>query len=395
MKKILLATFLVVFFFSCKKDAQVKTTTNHSAGKSIINGKAQKGPFSIGTSITVYELDSSYAQTGKSFFTQITDNSGSFKLNNAELSAEYVQLRADGFYYNEVCGNNSISQISLNCISHVSDATSLNINLLTHLECARVNYLLANGHSFDAAKNQAQQEILSIFNITLDSISHSEYLDISKAGDGNAILLAVSSILQGFRTEAQLTAILTQISSDIQTDGILNDNSIKSSLISHAALLDTVAIRNNLSGFYLNNSISATIPNFEKYIRQFITASNYTKISLMTFPSWGLYGQNLLPLSQITFPAGGYSFAGQIPKCSQLKIRMLLVSGSVWWSTPTNSHNVSLSTNPPNNNDEFFTIIDPSQDFDYQLSMFPGVILIEYYETNSNIPTYSKTITVN
>jgi len=53
---------------------------------------------------------------------------------------------------------------------------------------------------------------------TLDKIPDSELLDITKSGDNNAILLAVSLILQGFRSEAELTELLAAISNDIRTD---------------------------------------------------------------------------------------------------------------------------------------------------------------------------------
>lgn len=126
--------FAIGILGGCKKDKEVIQTTTKT-----INGSAQKGPFLNGTSITVYELDQNYAQTGKTFSTQITDNLGSFQINSATLISSFISIRADGFYFNEVCGSNSISQLTLNGISDISSSTALHVNILTYLEKPRVN----------------------------------------------------------------------------------------------------------------------------------------------------------------------------------------------------------------------------------------------------------------
>ena len=46
--------------------------------------------------------------------------------------------------------------------------------------------------TFAAAKTQALTEILKIFNIENVTLGISETFDISKSGDGNAVLLAIS-----------------------------------------------------------------------------------------------------------------------------------------------------------------------------------------------------------
>lgn len=395
-KLIWVISVLWVFLFAfggCKKDPVLAPAITGSEIKSI-SGSAQKGPFAMGTSITFYELNQKYGQTGKSFNTQITDNSGTFQLNNISLISNYVQIRADGFYFNEICGSYSSSQITLNCIADIQASIPVNINLLTHLEKPRVEYLLAQGLPFDSAKTQAQTEILDIFNISLANIQNSENLDISQAGEGNAALLAVSSILQGFRTESELSTLLAVISNDIKTDGVLNDASSKSSLIDQALLLDTISIRSNISDFYSSQGITASIPYFEKFITQFIINSNFTRTnSVFSFPSLGFYGENILNKNQLTYSSGQKSFAGKGGKCSFLKIRLHVISGNPW----SYSYNISINvTNYDNSQKEqFFTVIDPSAAFDAYFIFQSGTYLVEYFETNSSTPTFSKTITVN
>jgi hypothetical protein len=63
-----------------------------------INGYAQKGPYLNGTSITIAELANDLVPTGKNFSSQILDNTGTFEIKNVELTFQYVELRADGFY---------------------------------------------------------------------------------------------------------------------------------------------------------------------------------------------------------------------------------------------------------------------------------------------------------
>lgn len=403
MKKIFyslaISSLLIIALNSCKKDKQEAPNAAPSSNGTTrsLNGSAQKGPFINGTAITVYELSPSYTQTGKSFATQITDNSGSFALNNIFLISNYVQIRADGFYFNEVCGTNSISQITLQCITDVENSDPVHINLLTHLEKPRVEYLLSTGTSFDSAKSEAQREILNIFNISTPGVLYSEHLDISQTGDGNAMLLAISCVLQGFRTESELSALLSVISNDIRTDGVLNDSNAMSSIIDHALLLDTISLRNNVSNYYLNLGINATIPHFEKYIQQFINNSTFSITnSVITYPNSGQYGPNILIKTQLNYSVAlpNVSLTGELKRCSNLKIRMHKINGGYWYYS--NSSNLNISSYDFTNNEQFFTVIDSNIPFDVNLKLYDaGTFLIEYFERDLLVPSFSKTITVN
>ena len=390
---ILAILILIITSYGCSKKE------NEVVSEKSINGTVQKGPFLNGSSITVFELDQQYTQTGNSYSTQISDNLGNFQLNNISLASNYVRIRADGYYFNEICGSNSTSPITLNCISNIINSASVHINILTHLEKPRVEHLLSTGMSLESAKKQAQQEILDIFDISSQSIQNSEDLDISQGGDGNGILLAISSILQGFRTESELSVLLSVISNDISNDGTLDDSNIKSSLIDHAILLDTLSIRNNVSTFYNNLGINATIPPFEKYIAQFITNSTFPITnSVFNYPPTGLYGSNVLFKSQMNYGLD-VSFAGQGKKCSFLKIRIKLISGSMWATQLGTSDNVIISSYDDINNEQFFTIIDPSLPFDVNMVFNGtgdgGTYLIEYFEKDTFNPVFSKTISAS
>ena len=72
-----------------------------------LNGRIEKGGFTKGSMIYLYEMDSTLTQTGRSFNTIITDNFGSFNLKVQNLKGKLCRAVTDGFYFNEVAGQNS------------------------------------------------------------------------------------------------------------------------------------------------------------------------------------------------------------------------------------------------------------------------------------------------
>jgi hypothetical protein len=223
MKTLLNLSFLLfcLFLFSCTKEYIIEPVAeNKPIVRENISGFVQKGPFSIGSSVTVSELDSLLSQTGRNFNTQITTNDGNFRVNNIVLENSLVEIKADGFYYDEVNGEISENRLTLYSLSDLTDQSTVNVNVLSYLEKARIEYLVENGKSFNEAKKQAQKEVLKIFEIKKDDIVNSEQLNLSKDGEDNAILLAISVILQGRRSVAELSELLAKISMDIKTDGI-------------------------------------------------------------------------------------------------------------------------------------------------------------------------------
>ena len=258
-----LVVLLLLTVVSCQDDEEVA-----QQGQSVsIDGYVQKGPFINGTAITVSELNQKLIATGKNFTTQIIDNKGSFSLKDITLQSNFVQLIAEGFYFDEVRGEKSAAQLTLFALADVSNMSSVNVNLLSHLEKDRVIYLMQEEEkSFATAKKQAQQEILAIFGIEKTDMTTSELLDISQDGDDNAILLAVSAILQGNNTVAELSELLADIITDIREDGMLNSESTQEKIRVNAMSLTLADIRQHLEARYGELGVDATIPNFEQYI---------------------------------------------------------------------------------------------------------------------------------
>ena len=85
MKKHLLFIALIILAItSCKKDLVQNAPYVNPGGVSQnkISGFVQKGPFSVGSTITLQELLPSLSPTGRVFESQIKDNRGTFQLTN-------------------------------------------------------------------------------------------------------------------------------------------------------------------------------------------------------------------------------------------------------------------------------------------------------------------------
>lgn len=270
MNKInILAILLLAISISCNKD---ESPEPQQLTKETLSGFVQKGPFINGTSITVSELDASLVQTGNTFNTQIVENSGTFELKDITLSSPFVQLQADGFYFDEVVGEKSSAQLTLFALSDISVKDQINVNILTHLEKGRVEFLIGEDVEFNQAKDSAQHELLLAFGIDNPNIENSEELDISVNNSGNATLIAISIILQANNSVADLTELLANINTDFRQDGILNSEKIKSELFNTTQNLNLEEIRTNLENRYSELGLSADIADFESVIEQYLAS---------------------------------------------------------------------------------------------------------------------------
>ncbi len=111
-------------------------------------------------------------------------------------------------------------------------------------------------------------------------MDQSEKLDISLDKQENAILLAISLIIQGSRSVGDLTELLANIATDIRSDGVLNDEVIMTNLRNSTKELDLPIIRSNLEKQYTDLGITTTIPGFEKYINDFLSFTGQKPIAL-------------------------------------------------------------------------------------------------------------------
>jgi len=366
--------------------------------KEIFNGYAQKGPFINGSSVTITELDSRLNQTGKTYHTTIADNSGSFEQKNIELISNVVELKADGYYFNEITNETSASTLTLYALTDIRDIYSANVNVLTHLEKARAEYLVQNkGKRFSVAKKQAQREVFAIFGFDSEN-GLSEELNITN----NAKLLAISCILQGYLSTGDMMQLMADIITDIRTDGTLNNTALGTKLMNNASAISNslVKIRSNIEAKYAELGINITIPNFESYIISFLNNGMYSQTSGIIYPATGLYGQNILSdeFTRLDKPYVSNNVCGsmraEVPKGLSLKI---VIRGQGWGTEGGPNSPINWIVSPYNNATQSgeFTVTESGKFSDLVFVRFgnnPIAITIEFYENGATTPTKIKQI---
>lgn len=256
--------FLSILFIGCSEDDSEK---GGDTSRKEVAGCVQKGPFITGTSVTVQELTNELTPTGRSFVTQIKEDGGSFALNG-DFSEEYAELIANGYYFNEVEGGLSDSPITLRTLSKLSGKEHININVLTTLQSPRIQKLIGEGKIFEEAVAQSQKEVLKAFSIEQEGTDKTfDQWTIAQKGNENAILLAISSILQYGRNEAQLSEFVAKVANDIQDNGILDSQPLKEAIANGASQIDNYRVQENLRRRFKELGMTdVSIPDFYGYL---------------------------------------------------------------------------------------------------------------------------------
>ena len=243
-------------------------------------GHSQKGPFLKGSTVYLYELDNgkTLKQTNGNFTSYITRDDGYYKFTARNLVSPYALVIVDGNYRNEVTGDVSAQPIRLKALSDVrKHHKGANVNILTHLEYEYVyNLVTKQGMNFAAAKKKAQEDIFKAFHISLKSTEDAETLDIFGSTDADAALLALSVLLQGDRSEADMMVLLTEISNAIAETGEWNDSATKVLFADWALQADSDRrldqIRSHIKNWHISSD--TTVPDFEKFVRNFINVES-------------------------------------------------------------------------------------------------------------------------
>lgn len=231
-----------------------------------ILGHIEKGPFVQGSEVTLTDLNKDLSQSGKSYTTNTTSDLGSFDFGQTlDLSSGLVELKTSGYFYNECTGSLSISQITLKAIANTDGAANLNVNLLTHLEYARVKYLVKSGKSFKQAKEQAESEILKSFAIT-DNIASPEKVSLTDCDKNANILLAISSIMLYDKSEAEFSEFIAKFSNDIEKDGTIDNSQLKETIKKGQENCHPSQIKKKMEEYYQSKGSNVAIGNFSQFI---------------------------------------------------------------------------------------------------------------------------------
>lgn len=207
---------LCFFAFSCSDDNSGGTYEPQTYN---VSGKVEKGPFVSGSTITMQPMDSKMQASGESYSATITDNAGNFTFGSKLFNAPFAELTANGYFFNEVDGDLSSGTLNLRALVDLSDKSTVNVNILTHLKYQRMLNLIEQGSSFKQADRQAQQELFAAFGLTAYASTDASQLSIISGTDEAAALIAVSSLILGERSEAEVTEYLAKMSREFGQDG--------------------------------------------------------------------------------------------------------------------------------------------------------------------------------
>jgi superoxide dismutase len=395
-----------------------------------INGAVFKGSFIRGSLLNFYELDSKLNQTGRSFNTTIDDDYGNFEIKAQNLAGKLIRVVGDGFYWNEVLNENSSSRITLTALSKIDSNETVNVNVLTQLERPRVEYLYGvKGLSFVSAKTQAVTEVLKAFGFTNTGINRAEKVGVVGIGDDSKILLSISTLMQGFRTESEVTQIMSDFANDLKKDGTLDNVTIGNDLATHLYYIDTTAVLNNFKTKYKLLYNSDTVNSIDmRFIKNFQNNTTYAKDKeLIIFPDKSNYlvdnilSSKINELSSIVVGRGirnaqdniGYDIYGWNygmtsiinRKGMKLKIEILdennkiitpLIIGSCLWNSSNSKINGWVNAGCTDNifRAETVASYDYINSINDQNSLTRGKkIKINFYERNYTMPSRTKIVT--
>lgn len=366
-----------------------------------VKGSIQKGPFTIGTAVTLNELDSSLTQTGRVFNTVVETDNGRYDFGDISLESKYVMLTASGYFFNEVFGTLSSDPIWLQAIVDLTDVSAVNVNVLTHLTKARIESLLKQKLSFKEAKDQTEKEFLSFLNADEDVQSTFESLDLSSKAEEDAVLLAFSIILNlknpAHSTEntAALSELLNRIRQDFTPDGVVDNKGVIDTLLYNISQLNLPEVREQIESRFNSIGLPTPVGDFEKYVMKF--QEKYAKILYGNFfypDSAGLLGwppdakmPNILNES-IPVKQAVYVVAAIAPLNSTLKIA-LKYTGSGWllYGMEDGFNVVTVA------NGATYTGLRQNELMTGWLQLMGhGSLTIEYYENSPDIPTKTRKV---
>ena len=259
MKKILLIS-AALLSLACSKNEGPNGGNGEDTSKTCsVSGYAQKGPLSKGSQVTAFAVGKDLVATGESFPANISDDRGAFTVSG-ETSAPYLELRADGYYFNEISGSVSTGPLYLEAFVESADRAA-NLNLMTTAIKQRVKSLIKSGKAYAEASKQAQSELLSAMGITASTENFDE-MDITKGTESDAILLAFACMMQNGRDAGGVTTLIQEVASELDNYGTL-PASLVQKITSGKENIDILKVIENICRFYEEKNINdALIPQF-------------------------------------------------------------------------------------------------------------------------------------
>jgi len=209
-----------------------KSSVDNGDQPTMITGAVEKGPFVLGSSVSLSPVSAQGQPTGETFNTQTNDDAGRFSVEIVGTTGP-ASIEGSGFYYNEVLGRLSSAPIILRAFAEISDAANQTVflNVITHMSYNRVQDLVSAGSAaFPAARAQAEGELVATLGIGGAGYSPGRAANqMSLLGgddEANAYLFVASATLaQAALTaspqsvDATLQELMNTIAADLADDG--------------------------------------------------------------------------------------------------------------------------------------------------------------------------------
>lgn len=192
-----------------------------------VSGRAEKGPFKSGSTVTLQPLDLTLNALGTPQSTMTFDDCGNYAFRNMLFKYPYVQLTATGLFFNEYDDYRTRdTQLTLQGYADLQRGSKANVNMVTHLISERVLNLVIGGLDFDVALNQAQGELLSVFGLQQLNNKDFAQVSITDGDDYAAALLAISMPLLYDRKGPELISWMTRLRYDFADDGKFTEQNL-------------------------------------------------------------------------------------------------------------------------------------------------------------------------
>jgi N-acetylneuraminic acid mutarotase len=250
---------------------------HRSEARRTLNGAVQKGPFVLGSTVVVSEVDATGSPSGRVYSTQTINDLGEFSVDFAYRG--FVSVEASGFYYSELSGTLSGAPVVLRAFYEVtgSGTQTVFVNLVTHLSYNRVKALVSQGLSFDDASARAEAELRTGLEIGLPDFDPGEPgTSMNVAGgdtDANAYLFAVSAViakaaeLRGGPLDARLQELVNTLSDGFAKDGTV-DQAVVDELHDAQQALDVAEVEESFQARLDELGSDAEVPDIERILDQ-------------------------------------------------------------------------------------------------------------------------------
>jgi len=260
IKRFPILLFVALAIAACSPENGGDPASKH---KISLSGHVQKGPFVKGATVTVTALGEDMTPYGDVFQAEVMDAMGTFTISG-ETDAPYLELKAEGRYFDEISGEVSAEPVSLGALVK-ADCKNVNINLLTTVAASRVKILMGDGKTLPAARFQAQDEFLNAFGIRNITLNFEE-MDIAASSDADAFLLAFSCMILNGANARGIVSLVQDISDDFAPDGKISPQLV-SGLRSGVVEVSPFLVICNLAEYYSEKDLRIdTVPAFYRYI---------------------------------------------------------------------------------------------------------------------------------